>query len=65
VFLTNVGTTNGFIVANAMGDATDAILGTTTLFIDPSTSVACGFTVSILMGDATEVYSSTTTMCHS
>jgi hypothetical protein len=53
-FLTNVGTTDGFVVANPMGDAAEVILGMTALFVDPAASIACGFVVTIPMGDATE-----------
>jgi hypothetical protein len=52
--VTNVGVTDGFAVANPMGDATEAILSTTALSIDPVASVACGFAIAIPMGDTTE-----------
>jgi hypothetical protein len=52
--VTNVGITDGFAVANPMGDATEAILSTTALSIDPVASVACGFAIAIPMGDTTE-----------
>jgi hypothetical protein len=47
----NVGTTDGFTVANPMGDA---ILGATALSVDPAASAACGFAIAIPMGDTTE-----------
>jgi hypothetical protein len=54
-FLTNIGVIDGFIIANPMGDANEAILDTIALFVDPATSAAFGFAVTTLMGDATEV----------
>jgi hypothetical protein len=52
--LTNISATDGFVIANPMGDANEAILGATALSIDPAASTACGFIVAILIGDATE-----------
>jgi hypothetical protein len=37
-FLINVGATDGFVVVNPMGDATEAIVGMTVLFVDPAAS---------------------------
>jgi hypothetical protein len=54
VFLTNVRATCAFIVANPMGNAIEAILGATALFVDPAASAACGLAVANPMGDAIE-----------
>jgi hypothetical protein len=53
-FLSKVGATDGFVIANPMGDATEAILGANALSVDPVASAACGFAVAISMGDSTE-----------
>jgi hypothetical protein len=53
-FLTNIGATDGFAIANPMGDAAEAILGATMLSVDPAASSTCGFVVAIPMGHATE-----------
>jgi hypothetical protein len=53
-FLTNVGATVGFAVANPMGDATEVILGATAFSVDPTASTARGFAFAIPMGDAIE-----------
>jgi hypothetical protein len=37
-----------------MGDATEAILGATALFVNPAASAACQFAVAIPRGDTTE-----------
>jgi hypothetical protein len=52
--LTNVGATDGFVIANPMGDAIEAILGTIVLSVDPASSAAYGFAFAVTMGDATE-----------
>jgi predicted P-loop ATPase/GTPase len=53
--LSNIGATNGFVVANSMSNATEAILGVYVLSVDLAASVVCGFVIAIPMGDATKV----------
>jgi hypothetical protein len=55
VSLSNDGATDGFAVANSMGDATEAIFDASALSVDLTASVVCGFIIAIPMGDATEV----------